>query len=391
MVAPLLSPGRAGGVNHRPALRFYVHVPYCASRCGYCDFNTYIPGEEGRGSQSQWRGAAVAEVVAARRALDGDPRPVSSVFFGGGTPTLLPVTDLAAVLDSIAAHFGLSEDAEVTVEANPENITPGLLDDLLTAGVNRLSIGMQSADPAVLDVLDRRHRRDGAVRAARMAAPAGFDRVSLDLIYGTPGETDDSWRDTVRTAVDTGITHVSAYALKVEAGTALARRVASGTVAAPDDDEAAARYEIADDLLAAAGLPWYEISNWAVPGHECRHNIGYWSGDDWWGVGPGAHSHVAGVRWWNVRHPTRWIAALSTGEDPRDGQEILEAEQRRTEEVMLAVRLAEGFDPTALGAGAAVRGLTEQGLLERAGDRWRLTRAGRLLADRVTLTLLDPA
>ncbi len=378
----------------RPALRFYVHVPYCAARCGYCDFNTYVPGEQGRGSRSQWRDAAVAEVAAARAALPVDPRPVASVFVGGGTPTLLPAADLGAVVARIAEEFGLTADAEVTVEANPENITPRLLDDLLTAGVNRLSIGMQSADPAVLAVLDRRHQRDGAVRAARLAALAGFDRVSLDLIYGTPGETDASWRDTVRTAIDTGVTHVSAYALKVEPGTALARQVAAGHVAPPDDDEAASRYEAADDMLTAAGLPWYEISNWAVPGHECRHNVGYWSGDDWWGVGPGAHSHLAGVRWWNVRHPTRWTAAVSGGEDPREGQEVLDADQRRTEQVMLGVRLAAGFDPDVLvgpGRRRTVAALARRGLLEPAGEReWRLTRRGRLLADAVTVELLQP-
>lgn len=390
MVRPDLSFGQVGGVTHRPALRFYVHVPYCTSRCGYCDFNTYVPGEEGRGSQGQWRSAATAEVEWARQALGDDQRPVASVFFGGGTPTLLPVADLAAVLTALSERFGLAADAEVTVEANPENVTPGLLDDLLAGGVNRLSIGMQSADPAVLAVLDRQHRRDGAVKAARMAALAGFDRISLDLIYGTPGETDESWRDTVLTAVATGITHVSAYALKVEQGTALARRVAAGAVPAPDADEAAARYEIADDLLGNAGMPWYEISNWAAPGHESRHNIGYWSGDDWWGVGPGAHSHVTGVRWWNVRHPTRWAAALAAGEDPREGEEVLDDDQRRTEQVMLAIRLADGFDPVALGVSpAAVADLVRQGLLEPRGERWRLTRTGRLLADRVTLALLD--
>jgi oxygen-independent coproporphyrinogen-3 oxidase len=250
-----------------PALRCYVHVPYCAARCGYCDFNTYVPGEAGRGSQAQWRSAAIAEVRLARRQLAGDERPVQSVFFGGGTPTLLPVADLAAVVEATSAEFSLAADAEITVEANPEDVTPELLDDLLAAGVNRLSIGMQSADPQVLAVLDRRHRPAGAVTAARQAHVAGFDRVSLDLIYGTPGESVESWRATLTAAVETGVTHVSAYALKVEQGTGLHRRVARGVTPVPDDDEAAAAYEIADEVLTRAGLPWYEISNWAVPGH----------------------------------------------------------------------------------------------------------------------------
>lgn len=375
-----------------PALRFYAHVPYCSSRCGYCDFNTYVPGEPGRGSQSHWRGAAVAEVRRAREQLGDDNRSVSSVFFGGGTPTLLPVSDLAAVMDAVAQEFGLADGAEVTVEANPENVTPALLDDLLAAGVTRLSIGMQSADARVLSVLDRSHRPAGAITAARLAELAGFPRVSLDLIYGTPGESLQSWRDTIATVIGTGVTHVSAYALKVESGTALDRRVRQGKVQAPDDDFAAECYEIADGEFGRSGLPWYEISNWSVPGHECRHNLGYWRGDDWWGVGPGAHSHLAGTRFWNLRHPQRWIEALERGSDPRDGSETLTADQQRTEATMLAVRLADGFDPADLVGSRTeplMRDLRGRGLVESMGHRWRLTRKGRLLADAVTLQLLE--
>ncbi len=384
------------GDNHTvtasPALRFYAHVPYCSSRCGYCDFNTYVPGEPGRGSQAQWRRAAVAEVRHARAQLGDDDRPISSVFFGGGTPTLLPVSDLASVIAAISQEFGIRQDAEVTVEANPENVTPGLLDDLLAAGVTRLSIGMQSADARVLSVLDRRHRPGGAIRAARLAELAGFQRVSLDLIYGTPGESVQSWRDTVATAIGTGVTHVSAYALKVESGTVLDRRVRHGKVPAPDDDFAAECYEIADSHFGRSGLHWYEISNWSAPGHECRHNLGYWRGDDWWGLGPGAHSHLAGTRFWNLRHPQRWIEALDSGSDPRDGSETLTADQQRTEATMLAVRLADGFDPADLvgsGSEALMGDLRGRGLVESIGHRWRLTRRGRLLADAVTLQLLD--
>ncbi len=376
----------------RPALRFYVHVPYCSSRCGYCDFNTYVAGEAGRGSQGQWRPAAQTEVRMARAALPDDARQVASVFFGGGTPTLLPVSDLAAVIDAIDSQFGLAADAEVTVEANPENVTPGLLDDLLAAGVTRLSLGMQSADPGVLATLDRKHGALSAVKAARLAQLAGFGQVSLDVIYGTPGETSESWRRTLEAVIDTGVTHVSAYALKVEVGTALARRIQRGEVAPTDDDQAAACYEAADAILTGAGLPWYEVSNWAVEGHECRHNLGYWSGDDWWGVGPGAHSHLAGTRFWNLRHPTRWAQALATGEDPVDGRETLTADQLQMERVMLQIRLAAGFDPAELIQGdatAITSSLAARGLIEPWGPRWRLTRRGRLLADGVTLELLD--
>ncbi|MFN8125609.1 MAG: radical SAM family heme chaperone HemW [Candidatus Nanopelagicales bacterium] len=382
------------GVGTPPALRFYVHVPYCGTRCGYCDFNTYVPGEAGRGGTGDWREAAIREVRLARQTLGADPRPVSSVFFGGGTPTLLPATDLAAVLAEIADEFGLAPAAEVTCEANPETITPALLDALLAGGMTRLSLGMQSADAGVLRVLDRQHSPGGAVKAARLAQLAGFPRVSLDLIYATPGETLESWRATVETAVEAGVGHVSAYALTVEPGTVLARKVGRGEMAAPDDDHAAACYEIADSALGDAGLPWYEISNWAIPGHECGHNVGYWTADDWWGVGPGAHSHAAGVRWWNLRHPVKWAAALTAGQDPREGEETLSADQRRTEQVMLAVRLAAGFEADVLvGANgpAIARDLAGRGLLEAVGPRWRLTRRGRLLADAVTLELLAAA
>ena len=376
----------------RPALRFYVHVPYCSSRCGYCDFNTYVAGEAGRGSKGQWRPAAQTEVRRARAALPDDARQVASVFFGGGTPTLLPVSDLAAVIVAIDSQFGLAADAEITVEANPENVTPGLLDDLLAAGVTRLSLGMQSADSGVLGTLDRKHGALSAVRAARLAQLAGFGQVSLDVIYGTPGETSESWRRTLEAVIDTGVTHVSAYALKVEVGTALARRIQRGEVAPTDDDQAAACYEAADAILTGAGLPWYEVSNWAVEGHECRHNLGYWSGDDWWGVGPGAHSHLAGTRFWNLRHPTRWAKALTAGEDPVEGRETLTADQMQMERVMLQIRLAAGFDPAELIQGdatAITSSLASRGLIETWGPRWRLTRRGRLLADGVTIEMLD--
>jgi putative oxygen-independent coproporphyrinogen III oxidase len=366
----------------------YVHVPYCASRCGYCDFNTYVPGEAARASVDRWQSAAVAEVRLARRELP-NAGPVTTVFVGGGTPTLLPVADLAAVLSCVATEFGLTDDAEVTVEANPETITPGVLDDLLAGGVNRLSLGMQSADPGVLSVLDRHHTPGRAVEAARSAQLAGFDQVSLDLIYGTPGQTAESWRTTLRTAIDTGVGHVSAYALKVEPGTALHRRVARGEVRATDDDEAADAYEIAEGELAGAGLGWYEISNWARPGEECRHNLGYWRGADWWGVGPGAHSHVAGRRWWNERNPFTWIEALDRGVSPSAGGETLSDDERRTEFVMLRLRLAEGIALTPAQRATAAQ-LETEGLLDLSGDRATLTLSGRRIADAVTLRLLEP-
>ncbi len=376
------------------ALGFYVHVPYCSARCGYCDFNTYVPGEDGHSTRQDWLAAATTEIDRAADAL-GSQRRVETVFVGGGTPTLLPPADLGQVLSRIDDRIGLAADAEITVEANPETLDSQVLAGLLAAGFTRISIGMQSADPQVLSVLDRQHSPGGAVRAAELASAAGFQRVSLDLIYGTPGETLSSWRDSLAAALATGVGHISAYALKVEQGTALFRRVRSGQIAAVDDDYAAAAYEIADDVLTDAGLHWYEISNWAIPGQECRHNLGYWRNADWWGIGPGAHSHLAGKRWWNERNPQVWSSALAAERDPRAGEEQLTEEQLTTELLMLGLRLPGGLSAEQIDAVAtnqewqttATR-LREQGLLLDA-EPLRLTRAGRLLADWVTIELLE--
>ncbi len=360
----------------------YVHVPFCATRCGYCDFNTYTAGElGGETGPAAWAAAARAEVRQAAATLDA--APLATVFVGGGTPTLLEPALLAGVLGEVRAAFGVA--AEVTVEANPETVTPALLDALLGMGVTRLSLGMQSAAPHVLAGLDRVHTPGRAVEAARAARGAGFAEVSLDLIYGGPGESDDDWRRSVETALGAGPTHVSAYALVVEDGTALGRRVARGELAAPDDDVLAGRYEVVDDLLTAAGLPWYEISNWGSP---CRHNVGYWRSHDWWGIGPGAHSHVRGTRWWNVRHPAAYARALAAGESPAEAREVLTAEQRTAERVLLGIRLAEGLQLDQLPTAGASPPLVADGLVEVHGARLVLTRRGRLLADTVVRALL---
>jgi len=382
---------------------WYVHVPYCATRCGYCDFNTYALGSAttgaepevtGDGGPQSWAAAARAEVDLARSVLGERTPSASTVFFGGGTPTLLPVADLADVLDAIGQSFGFTEDVEITIEANPESVTPESLRDLRRAGFNRLSLGMQSANRDVLTVLDRHHTPGRVAEVVGWARDAGFAQLSLDLIYGTPGETLSQWQDTVRTAVSLAPDHLSAYSLIVEPGTRLAARVARGDLAAPDDDDLADKYLLVDDLLAAAGLRWYEVSNWAVsPQSRCRHNLGYWRGDDWWGIGPGAHSHVAGVRWWNVKHPARWVSRLADGHSPGAGREVLDLDQRRTEEVLLLVRLAEGLpgDRLAAPGRAAADRAARDGLLDRvrwAAGRVVLTRQGRLLADAVVRDLL---
>jgi oxygen-independent coproporphyrinogen-3 oxidase len=335
----------------------------------------------------------LAELELARRVLgDGTPA-VDTVFFGGGTPTLLPPGDLARVLEGIRDRFGLAPGAEVTTEANPESVDPVALAALREAGFTRVSLGMQSAAPHVLEVLDRRHTPGRAVAAAREARDAGFEHVSLDLIYGTPGESADDWRRSLEAAVSAEPDHVSAYSLIVEPGTRLAARVRRGELPAPDDDVLAERYELAEALLGGAGLGWYEVSNWARDeAARCRHNLGYWSGGDWWGAGPGAHSHVGGVRWWNVLHPTRWAAALGEGRSPAAGRETPDGDAARLERVMLGVRLSEGLelDDLAPGARAAARQAAADGLLEPApldDGRAVLTLRGRLLADRVTLAL----
>jgi putative oxygen-independent coproporphyrinogen III oxidase len=372
----------------------YVHVPFCLSRCGYCDFNTYTAAELGSGaSRDSYAGLAVAELRLARRVLGTAAPPVSTVFFGGGTPTVLPPEDLGAILRAIGGEFGLAPGAEVTVEANPETVDQRVLAGLRAAGMTRISLGMQSAAAHVLAVLDRVHQPGRPAACAAWAREAGFEHVSLDLIYGTPGETDADWRESLRAALAAGPDHISAYALIVEEGTRLAARVRRGELPMPDDDVMADRYLAADDLLAQAGLRWYEISNWAAAdAARCRHNLLYWTGGDWWGIGPGAHSHVGGTRWWNVKHPAAYAARLTADRSPGQGREILTKRQRRLERVLLLTRLAEGCPLTELGpAGlAAAATAADDGLAEkeelRAG-RVVLTRRGRLLADGVVADL----
>src|SRR5580658_7029490 len=323
----------------------YVHVPFCRTRCGYCDFNTYTATElGGGGGQAAYPGLVGAEIGLAARTLPAGRARVATVFFGGGTPTLLRPAEIAGLLARIDGVFGLEDDAEVTVEANPESVGPAELEQLRAGGVTRVSFGMQSSVPHVLRTLDREHQPGRTLDCVRWARAAGFEQVSLDLIYGTPGESDDDWRASLTAAIEAGPEHVSAYALIVEEGTRLAAKVRRGEIAAPDDDAMADRYLIADDLLSAAGFGWYELSNWAKNDKaHCRHNRLYWAGGDWWGFGPGAHSHVGGVRWWNVRHPTAYAQRLAAGRSPAAARELLTPAERLMEEIMLRARLAEGL------------------------------------------------
>jgi putative oxygen-independent coproporphyrinogen III oxidase len=377
-------------LDERP-LGIYVHVPFCASRCGYCDFNTYVPG--GPDAAAAYVRAALAEVRVARRVLGPAAPPVSTVFFGGGTPTLLEPELLAALLDEVRDAFGRREDAEVTIEANPETVEPRMLAVLHGAGVTRISLGMQSASPHVLATLERSHTPGRAVEAAAMARDAGFEHVSLDLIYGTPGESDADWEASLEAALGAGVDHLSAYGLTVAPGTRLHAHVRAGTRRAPDDDGLARRYRVADALLTDAGLCWYELSNWAAAGDaRCRHNLGYWRSANWWGVGPGAHSHVGGVRWWNVLRPRAYADRLARGASPAAGRERLTAADRRTERIMLELRLADGLrledDDAAREAAAreATAGRLDPDALD--DDRAVLTLDGRLLGDAVARALV---
>ncbi|MBL0887886.1 coproporphyrinogen III oxidase [Myceligenerans sp. I2] len=434
----------AGGAQDAPRGRrrfgVYVHVPFCSVRCGYCDFNTYTAAELGGGaSQVAYADTALREVGLAGKVLAdvGLPeRSVSTVFFGGGTPTMLPAGDLARILDGIRGAWGLEPGAEVTTEANPDSVTPSSLERLASAGFTRVSFGMQSAVPHVLATLERTHDPARIPDVVRWARDAGL-RVSLDLIYGTPGESLADWRTSLETVIATGVDHVSAYALVVEPGTKMAAQVRRGQLTLPDEDDQAAKYELADELLTAAGLGWYEVSNWARTADDaCRHNLAYWRGNDWWGIGPGAHSYVAaaatpapavatsatsdgggpgggvvpaagppdddgearaGVRWWNVKHPRRYAAALEAGGSPGAGRELLTPDEAYLERVMLGVRLAEGLELAVLRPAGrhAVAGLVARGLLDGpaalgAGERPAravLTLRGRLLADAVVREL----
>ncbi|HET7682834.1 MAG TPA: radical SAM family heme chaperone HemW [Marmoricola sp.] len=370
-------------------LGVYVHVPFCRVRCGYCDFNTYTAAELGGGaSQASYARTALAEVDLLHEVLPGAP-PADTVFFGGGTPTLLPSADLVDVLDGVRRSFGLRDGAEVTTEANPDSVTPASLAELRQGGFNRISFGMQSAVPSVLAVLDRTHDPERVPRAVAWAREAGFEQVSLDLIYGTPGETTQEWRTSLESALSCEPDHVSAYSLIVEEGTALARQVRSGVLAAPDDDDLADKYVLADELLAAAGLHWYEVSNWARDeSARCHHNELYWTSQNWLGVGPGAHAHVGGVRWWNVKHPRAYAERLAGGRSPAHARELLDDDTRRLERVLLEVRLREGLPLSVLPDEARIEGVVADGLADVARDRLVLTRRGRLLADAVVRRLL---
>jgi putative oxygen-independent coproporphyrinogen III oxidase len=376
-------------------LGIYLHVPFCTTRCGYCDFNTYTGAELGTqpgASRAGYIDAAIQEIELAARVLGPDLPMISTVFVGGGTPTVLPPDDLGRLVSVLRDRLGLIKDAEITTESNPESIDAAGLHRLRELGFNRISFGMQSVMPHVLATLDRIHSPGRPQQAVAEAKAAGFANISLDLIYGTPGESTADWETSLDAALAASPEHLSAYALIVEHGTRLAARIRRGEIPPPDDDDLADKYLITDERLSAAAYSAYEVSNWTTAvATRCRHNLGYWRSHHWWGIGPGAHSHVAGVRWWNVKHPAAYASRLAAGRSPAQAREVLSAEQRRTERIMLELRLADGF-PTALLTNSErhhAADLVARRLAVVDDDMLILTRHGRLLADGVIRNLLD--
>ncbi|MCE0457079.1 radical SAM family heme chaperone HemW [Curtobacterium flaccumfaciens] len=402
LITPWAAAGSAAGPGAGPTagdvpFGVYVHVPFCRVRCGYCDFNTYTASELRGVRRDDYAGHAVREIEWAATVLDrsGVPRrPVSTVFFGGGTPTMLPASDLAMILRAIDDTWGILPGAEVTTEANPDSVDAASLETLRAGGFNRISYGMQSAVPHVLATLDRTHDPLRVPVVVDLAKQQGLD-VSLDLIYSTPGESLADWRTSLDAAIACEPDHVSAYSLIVEDGTAMGRMVARGELPAPDDDLAADMYELADQVLGDAGYSWYEVSNWARGGaHASRHNLSYWKGHDWWGVGPGAHSAVAGTRWWNVKHPAAYANRVLSGESPAAGRETIDDETRYVERLLLAARVRGELATSEIRqeARGRVAGLIARGLVDGSAavrGRIDLTLQGRLLADAVVRELLD--
>lgn len=423
----------------------YIHVPFCLRRCGYCDFNTYTATDLGAGaSRGNYANMVIREMKSTKQwQLDhgiAEP-PVSTVFFGGGTPTILAARDLVAMLDAIRKTWGIASNAEITTEANPDTVNEYYINELAAGGFTRVSFGMQSAVPHVLKTLDRTHTPANVAAGVNAANKAGL-RSSVDLIYGAPGESLDDWRTSVTTAIDLGVNHISAYALTVEPTTKMGRQIAAGTLPKPNDDDEAAKYEIADDLFAAAGLEWYEVSNWARPGYESQHNLGYWRNVDWAGVGPGAHSHYNnvteigrpqpalltvpasggtteaiapagggcpaeaglgvvpvshGLRSWDIAHPRLWGTAINEHRIPWADSEAITAEENLEELIMLGLRLREGLDLGRINQAIAanentswqtiavdsLRPMVDEGLITMSGNRVIPTRRGRLLNDSV--------
>jgi oxygen-independent coproporphyrinogen-3 oxidase len=358
----------------------YVHVPYCSKRCGYCDFNTYTPSELDRDDQIEsWLQSAIKETIFARKIL-GESLTVDTIFFGGGTPSLLEASVIKEFINNVSKHFELKKDLEITLEANPDTITQSKAEDWLKAGINRISLGMQSSATNVLQVLDRTHNPANVLSSVEILKKAGFTNFSLDLIYGTPGESLEDWANSLKDAITINPPHISAYSLVIEPGTKMGSQLSRGEIKAVSDDDAADKYQLAEKMLTENGYSWYEISNWAKENKVCQHNLNYWKGNNWWGIGPGAHSHINGVRWWNQKLPKNWRESLDKDQSPALARENLTNEQIRNEEVMLLSRLKTGINRSDFDQ-KNVEKLIEDKLVNDVSGKLELTLEGRLLAD----------
>lgn len=394
-----LNPQVAIGAQSR-TFHAYLHIPFCRVRCGYCDFNTYTATEIQGVSQDSFAQTLASEISLSQGVIAAaglPPRELASVFFGGGTPTQLPASDLVSLLRRLEDAFGLNPHAEITTEANPDNLTATYAAELASGGFNRVSIGMQSAVPEVLKTLDRTHNPKNVEEAMKAAKDAGLS-TSLDLIYGAPGETKNQWQQSLEQALELEPDHISAYSLIVEDGTKLARQIRTGELPETDDDLDAEKYELADELLMTSGFDWYEVSNWAkTEDTRSTHNLAYWRSNDWWGFGPGAHSHIGGTRWWNVKHPSVYTNRLTAGLSPAAAREQLEDQTRLQERVLLEIRIRDGIEIETLKAlprfsASLIASFISEGLIDpaQAIAGWvRLTLRGRLLADSIVRRLLD--
>ncbi|KGA10651.1 MAG: hypothetical protein GM48_0840 [actinobacterium acIB-AMD-7] len=378
-------------------LAFYIHIPYCVKRCGYCDFNTYTPSElkitEGLAQISNSYIDLLLMEIKAAKVQVGQSANVPSIFFGGGTPSLMQPDDIGRVISAIKSEFTLLPDAEITMECNPDTVTKESLAAFRAIGVNRVSFGMQSAVKHVLATLDRTHNPENLLQVTTWAQEVGFSEISVDLIYGTPGESLADWQTSIDAALALPITHISAYALIVEEGTKLAAQIKRGEVAQVDDDLTAEKYLVADKAFTAAGFEWYELSNWAKSGSLSKHNLAYWLGDNWWGAGPGAHSHLNGKRFWNVKHPNLYKERVLANQSPVADSEVLEELQIESERLMLSLRLPSGVDKQSLNELqlAELSSYVESGHLDQANwnqGRATLTLDGRLIADRILRQIL---
>ena len=381
--------------NVSPRLSFYIHIPYCVKRCGYCDFNTYTPAElqgpDLASVSAHYIDAAISEIEMARQTVG--IAEVPTIFFGGGTPSLMPASELARVISAIRENFNLANNAEITIEVNPDSVNEQFLQHMRAAGATRISMGMQSAVPHVLATLDRTHKPENVVRAVELARQSGYEHVSVDLIYGTPGESFADWKASVDAALALPIDHISAYALIVERGTKLAAQIARGELMMPSDDETADKYLYADESFEKSGFSWYELSNWSKPGGECRHNIAYWDGSSWWGIGPGAHSYFGSERWWNTKHPKSYQERIRSKESPIQEKETLSVENKADEFILLQIRRREGISHSQLTKTqlAVAESFVTTGDLDR--DSWAqkklvLSKNGRLIADRIVRELV---